>query len=184
MLITCERVWAVSLFSTWEAVFSSCHNNHELEQSPTGGVLEPVRGTPIRNEPKRGSAHAPLLITLVHPLYTYGKTKLSRWLADVQGARQTLQILIWSRFDGQYGRRRRQKAVPSFLSMFFGDVPPFVKLSLLYMDMASPMTVLLPMRPVPLLCMRIEPQSNGAALLRVTVPSRPQALRQVHPRFH
>ena len=136
------------------------------------------------NMPKRGSAHAPLLTTLVHPLYTYGKTKLSRWLADVQGARQTLQILIWSRFDGQYGRRRRQKAVPSFLSMFFGDVPPFVKLSLLYMDMASPMTVLLPMRPVPLLCMRIEPQSNGAALLRVTVPSRPQALRQVHPRFH
>ena len=40
--------------STWDVVFSSCHNNHELEQSPTGGVFESVRGTPIRNVPERG----------------------------------------------------------------------------------------------------------------------------------
>ena len=40
MLITFERVWAVPLVvSTWDVVFPSRHNNRELEQSPTGGVL-------------------------------------------------------------------------------------------------------------------------------------------------
>ena len=39
---------------------------------------------------------------------------------------KTLQILIWSRFDGEYGRRRRQKAVSPLLSMFLlGGVPLF-----------------------------------------------------------
>ena len=72
---------------TPDVVFSSRHNNHELEQSPTGGVFEPVRGTPNRNVPKRGTSqtagytltqafqkgvlsHTPLLITLFHPQYT------------------------------------------------------------------------------------------------------------------
>ena len=40
--------------SVWAVVFSSCHNNHEQEQSRTGGVFDPVRGTPYRNVPKRG----------------------------------------------------------------------------------------------------------------------------------
>ena len=39
--------------SMWAVVFSSCHNTHELEQSPTGGVFDPVGGTPNRNVPKR-----------------------------------------------------------------------------------------------------------------------------------
>ena len=38
VLIPFERVWTV----------------FRLEQSPTGDVLEPVRGTPIRDVPKRG----------------------------------------------------------------------------------------------------------------------------------
>ena len=45
MLITFERVWAVGRFDVGRIVFSPCHNNHELEQSPTGGVFEPFRGT-------------------------------------------------------------------------------------------------------------------------------------------
>lgn len=53
MPITFERVWAVGRFDVRPS-FSSYHKNHELEQSSTGGVLDPVRGTPICNEPKRG----------------------------------------------------------------------------------------------------------------------------------
>ena len=55
MLITFERVWAVGRFDVGRIVFSSCHKNHELEQSPAGGILEPVRGTPVRNVSKRGT---------------------------------------------------------------------------------------------------------------------------------
>ena len=39
---------------TSDVVFSSRHNYHELEQSPTGGGFEPVRGTPNPNVPKKG----------------------------------------------------------------------------------------------------------------------------------
>ena len=77
------------------------------QQSPTGGVFEPVRGTPVRNVPKRGKmvpkkgyfpnlvetagytlaqafqkgvlGYTPLLITLVHPLYTREKKTLDGW---------------------------------------------------------------------------------------------------------
>ena len=92
---------------TWDVVFLPCRNNYELEQSPAGGVFEPVRGTPVRNVPKRGKivpkgvlpkkygvvetagytlaqafqkgvlGHTPLLITLVHPLYTRERKKKS-----------------------------------------------------------------------------------------------------------
>ena len=50
-------------------------------------------------------------------------------MGGAQGARQTLQILIWSRFDREHGRRRRRKALSPFLSTFFfwGGVPLFVK---------------------------------------------------------
>ena len=40
MLITFQRVWAVGpLVVLTSDVVSSCHNNHGLEQSPTGGVF-------------------------------------------------------------------------------------------------------------------------------------------------
>ena len=35
--------------------FSACRNSHEREQTPTGGLCEPVRVTSIRNETKRGA---------------------------------------------------------------------------------------------------------------------------------
>ena len=57
----------------------------------------------------------PLFIILVHPLRIREK-KNSVWLEGVKRARQTLQILVWSRFDGEHGRRPRQKEVPPFLS--------------------------------------------------------------------
>ena len=53
MLITFDRVWAVGRFDVGRR-FWSFHNNHELEEWPTGGVFELVRGTPIRNVPKSG----------------------------------------------------------------------------------------------------------------------------------
>ena len=116
-------------------------------QSPTGGVFEPVRSAPIRDGPKRGKIaptrrtsqtfprlSMPKRGTCSHPTfdlsftrYTHAKKKktLDGW--EVQGARQTLQIFIWSRFDGEHGHRRRRKAVSPFLSFFWGGVPLFVK---------------------------------------------------------
>ena len=75
--------------------------------------------------------HTPLLITLVRPLYT-GENKNLGWLGGAQGARQTLQIFVWSRFDGEHGRRRRRKALSPSLSRFWGGVPLFVKCSRIF----------------------------------------------------
>ena len=77
---------------------------------------------PSVSMPKGILAIASLLIILFHPLYTR-KKKNSGWLGGVQGARQMLQILIWSRFDGEHGRRRRRLAVSPFLLIFRGVYP-------------------------------------------------------------
>ena len=77
--------------------------------------------------------HTPLLITPVHPLYSREKKKktLDAWEEPREHDKRSLHILIWSRFDGEHGRRRRRKAMSPFLSMCFffggGGVPLFVK---------------------------------------------------------
>ena len=68
-------------------------------------------------------SHIPLLITLVHRLYTREKRRNSGWLGGAQGARPTLWHLSWSRFDGEHGRRRPRIALSSFLSRFWGYTP-------------------------------------------------------------
>ena len=57
--VCCLRGSGPLAVSTWDVVFciSSCHNIHELGQSPNGGGFEPVRGTPIRYMPKRGKSY-------------------------------------------------------------------------------------------------------------------------------
>ena len=55
MLITFLSGSRPLVVPTWDAVFSSCYSNHELKQSPIGGVSEPVRATPFRNVPKKGA---------------------------------------------------------------------------------------------------------------------------------
>ena len=150
MLITFQAGLGRWSFWTWNVVFSSCHNNHEPEQSPTGGVFESVRGTPIRDVPKRGkillkrglpklsrdSGVCPRLSmpkrgTCSHPTFDHScspaihsRKKKTGWLGGVQEARETLQILIWGRFDGEHGRRRWRKAVSPFLSVFSGETVP------------------------------------------------------------
>ena len=142
--------------STSDVVLSSCHNKHEHEQSPTGGVFEPVRGTPVRNVPRRGTSQTsrgggvsprasipkrgtwshPTLITLVHALYTQEKQN-SGLFGGAQGARPTLQICIWSRFDGEHGRRRRRNALSPFLSRFWGGLYPFLSNAVYVANMIS-----------------------------------------------
>ena len=81
--------------------------------------------------------HTPLLITLVYPLYTGEKKKRkehSGCLGGAHGARQTLQIFIWSRFDGEHGRRRQRKALSPFLSRFSGGVYPFLSNALIIIN--------------------------------------------------
>ena len=48
MLITFERVWAVGRFDVGRSLFV-VPQQPRAEQSPTGGVFEPVRGAPNRN---------------------------------------------------------------------------------------------------------------------------------------
>ena len=102
--------------ATCQKGVKSCQKGVLPKLSRDGGVY------PRTSIPKRStSSHTtPLLINLVHPLYTREKKKKnSGWLGGAQGERQTLQM-FWSRFDGEHGRRRRRKALSPFLSMFWG----------------------------------------------------------------
>ena len=107
---------------------------HKGIKSYQKGVLSKLsrddRVYPRVSVPKRGTCSRP---TFDHSFTRYTpakkKKKNSRWLGGAQGARQTLQIFIWSPFDGEHGRRRRRKAVSPFLSMVWGGVPLFVKCS-------------------------------------------------------
>ena len=148
MLITFLSGSRPLVVPTWDAVFSSCYSNHELKQSPIGGVSEPVRATPFRNVPKKGANRTkkgdfpnlvetagyiparknakkgcvltpPPLLILSFANYTLAKKKkLSEWLGGVLGARQTLQILFGIYLSENMGRRRRLKALSPFLSTF------------------------------------------------------------------
>ena len=69
--------------------------------------------------PKKGYLHPTFDHSRSPDIHSREKKKLSGWLGGAQGARQTLQILIWSRFDGDHGRRRRRKAVSPFLPFIF-----------------------------------------------------------------
>ena len=85
------------------------------------------RGIPSRKHVKKGCSH-PTFDNLF-TRYILAKKKVSGWLGRVQGARQTLQILIWSRFDGENRRRRRRKAVSPLLSnVFWGGCTPFCQI--------------------------------------------------------
>ena len=131
-----------------DVIFSSRHNNHELEPSPTGGIFEPVRVTLVRNVLKRGeivpereTSPSPRVnipkrgacsyLTVDHSVTRYilaKKKELSGRLGDVQEARQTLQILISSRFDKTGASPSGKSSFPP-LSMSCG-VYPFLSNSL------------------------------------------------------
>ena len=142
-MITFERVWAVGRFDVGRILFagpqqpragtvahrwcfraSPGHTNRQRTKKGDFPSLVETAGYTLASAcPKRVLAHTPLLITLVYPLCTREKKELSGWLRGVQGARQTLQSMVWSGFDREHGRCRRRKAVSLFCQYFLGVYP-------------------------------------------------------------
>ena len=142
--------------STWDTVFSSCHNNHELDQLPTRGVFESVRGTPIRNVPKRGKivpkggllklsrdggayphahitkgvlGHTPLSITLlVHPFYTREKWKKKLWMVGRSPGSTTnaADFDLESIWPRTWTPPSAKSYVPLFIKFLLEGVYPFM----------------------------------------------------------
>ena len=93
--------------------------------SRDGGVY------PRASIPKRGTWSHPTFDHSRSPAIHSRKKEKTGCLGGAQGARQTLQMLILSRFDGEHGHRRRQKALSPFLSRFFffgGGCTPFCQM--------------------------------------------------------
>ena len=111
-------------------VFLSQSGVHQSATSPKGGKSHQKGGLLKRS--RDGGVHPRVSMskrgTCSHPIFDHSRSpamhsrkresELSGWLGGVQGARQTLRTLIWSRFDGENERRRRRKAVSAFWSMF------------------------------------------------------------------
>ena len=97
-----------------------------------GGLPKLSRDGPVyprASIPKRGTWSHPTFDHSRSPAIHSRKKEKTGCLGGAQGARQTLQMLILSRFDGEHGHRRRQKALSPFLSRFFffgGGVYPFL----------------------------------------------------------
>ena len=137
---------------TSDVVFSSRDDNHELKQSLTGGVFEPVRGTPNRNVPKGVKSrpkgyfpnvvetagytlaeacqkgvlsHTPLLITLVSPaIHPRKKYPNSEWLGRAHGGTTNAVDLDM----GSISRRTwtspsAKRSVPFFVKVLWGCNP-------------------------------------------------------------
>ena len=143
MPIMFERVWAVGRFDVGLSLFvvpqpragTVAHQRcfwaiprHTISRRAKKGDFPNLVGTAgytLAYACQKGVlAHTPLLITLVHPLYNRGGKKNSGWLGGVQGARQTLQTLIWSRFDGvTWTSPSAKSSFPLFFNVFLGDTP-------------------------------------------------------------
>ena len=109
--------------ATCQKGVKSCQKGVLLKRRTDGGVY------PRASIPKRGTWSPPTFDHSRSPAIHSRKKNNSGRLGGSQGARQTLQIFIWSQFHGEHGRRgsisRRTWTSPSAKS----SVPLFVKVS-------------------------------------------------------